>query len=65
VNRPEIERLYTPKETAAMFRVHTGTLERWARGGRIPASAIVRTIGGHRRYRATYIDALTNGSTTP
>ena len=60
-----IERLYTPKETAAILRVHTGTLDRWARTGRIPASAIVRTLGGQRRYRAAYIDALTNGSTTP
>ena len=65
MNRPVIERLYTPKETAAMFHVHTGTLDRWARTGRIPAAAVIRTIGGHRRYRATYIDALINGRTTP
>jgi predicted site-specific integrase-resolvase len=67
VKRPpvEIERLYTPKETAAKFGIVTGTLDRWARTGRIPASQVVRTLGGQRRYRAAYIDALTNGSTTP
>jgi predicted site-specific integrase-resolvase len=65
VKRPavEIERLYMPAETAAMFHVHPATLDRWVRAGRIPAAAVVRTLGGHRRYRATYIDQLVNRST--
>jgi excisionase family DNA binding protein len=44
---PETERLLTPAEVAAMFRVDPKTVTRWARDGRLTA---VRTLGGHRRY---------------
>jgi excisionase family DNA binding protein len=44
---PENERLLTPAEVAAMFRVDPKTVTRWARDGRLTA---VRTLGGHRRY---------------
>jgi excisionase family DNA binding protein len=43
----ETERLLTPAEVAAMFRVDPKTVTRWARDGRLTA---VRTLGGHRRY---------------
>jgi excisionase family DNA binding protein len=42
-------RLLTPREVAAVFRVNPKTVSRWARSGRITA---VRTLGGHRRFRA-------------
>jgi excisionase family DNA binding protein len=45
--RPDPERLLTPAEVAAMFRVDPKTVTRWARDGRLTA---VRTLGGHRRY---------------
>lgn len=45
--------LLTPGEVALMFRVNPKTVTRWARSGRISA---VRTIGGHRRFRATEIN---------
>jgi excisionase family DNA binding protein len=48
--------LLTPAEVAAMFRVNPKTVTRWARSGKISA---IRTLGGHRRFRASEItDAL-------
>ena len=41
--------LLTPSEVAVMFRVSPKTVTRWARAGKISA---VRTLGGHRRFRA-------------
>ena len=45
---PEDDRLLTPSEVAAMFRVNAKTVTRWARSGKLTA---IRTIGGHRRFR--------------
>ena len=47
--------LLTPAEVAVMFRVNPKTVTRWARAGRISA---VRTLGGHRRFRASEIRGL-------
>ena len=44
--------LLTPGEVAEMFRVNPKTVTRWARAGKISA---VRTLGGHRRFRASEI----------
>jgi excisionase family DNA binding protein len=44
--------LLTPGEVADMFRVNPKTVTRWARSGKISA---VRTLGGHRRFRASEI----------
>jgi excisionase family DNA binding protein len=41
--------LLTPSEVAALFRVNPKTVTRWARSGKISA---IRTLGGHRRFRA-------------
>ena len=46
------EALLTPSEVAAMFRVNPKTVTRWARAGKITA---IRTLGGHRRFRASEI----------
>ncbi len=35
-----------------MFRVNPKTVTRWARAGKISA---IRTLGGHRRFRASEI----------
>ena len=49
-NRPMAQNeLLTPAEVAVMFRVNPKTVTRWARAGKISA---VRTLGGHRRFRA-------------
>jgi excisionase family DNA binding protein len=44
--------LLTPGEVAIMFRVNPKTVTRWARSGKISA---VRTLGGHRRFKASEI----------
>ena len=46
------ERLLTPGEVASLFRVDPKTVTRWARAGKISA---IRTLGGHRRFRASEI----------
>ena len=40
-----------------MFRVNPKTVTRWARAGKITA---VRTLGGHRRFRASEIQQFLN-----
>jgi excisionase family DNA binding protein len=44
--------LLTPAEVAVMFRVDPKTVTRWARAGKLSA---IRTMGGHRRFRASEI----------
>lgn len=46
------ETLLTPSEVAAMFRVNPKTVTRWARAGKLTA---IRTLGGHRRFKASEI----------
>lgn len=47
--------LLTPSEVAHLFRVDPKTVTRWARAGKISS---VRTLGGHRRYRAAEVRTL-------
>ncbi len=56
------ERLLTPREVAAMFRVDPKTVTRWAQAGKLQ---YVRTLGGHRRYRASDVEALLGGESRP
>ena len=55
---PEPEALLTPAEVAALFRVDPKTVTRWAKAGKLSA---IRTLGGHRRYRAAEVQALLDG----
>lgn len=55
---PEPETLLTPAEVAALFRVDPKTVTRWAKAGKLSA---IRTLGGHRRYRAAEVYALLEG----
>ncbi len=48
----QADALLTPAEVAALFRVNPKTVTRWARAGKITA---IRTLGGHRRVRASEI----------
>ena len=52
MNGAERNDLLTPAEVAELFRVNPKTVTRWARAGKISA---VRTLGGHRRFRASEI----------
>lgn len=59
-DRPE--RLLTPGEVAALFRVDPKTVTRWASAGRIGS---IRTPGGHRRFRETEVRTLLATLTSP
>ena len=41
------DELLTPREVAAIFRVDTKTVARWAATGKLTSR---RTLGGHRRF---------------
>jgi excisionase family DNA binding protein len=47
--------LLTPAEVAMLFRVSPKTVTRWARSGKLTA---LRTLGGHRRFRASEVKEL-------
>jgi excisionase family DNA binding protein len=53
------EDLLTPAEVAALFHVNTETVSRWATAGKISS---IKTLGGHRRYRASEIRGLSQSS---
>ena len=56
MQRPaEHEELLTPAEVAKLFRVDPKTVTRWAKAGKLTA---IRTLGGHRRYRRSEVQAL-------
>ncbi|MDQ6897236.1 MAG: BldC family transcriptional regulator [Actinomycetota bacterium] len=55
IHTVEHERLLTPAEVAAMFRVDPKTVTRWAQAGKLTA---IRTLGGHRRYRESEVSRL-------
>jgi len=44
--------LLTPAEVARLFRVSPKTVTRWARSGKLTA---LKTLGGHRRFRAAEV----------
>ena len=51
----DAEVLLTPAEVAALFRVDTKTVKRWAQAGKLTS---IRTLGGHRRYRESEVREL-------
>jgi excisionase family DNA binding protein len=61
------DRLLAPREVAALFRVEPRTVTRWADQGRLRS---IRTLGGHRRFRESYIlgllhvDSFASGATS-
>jgi excisionase family DNA binding protein len=58
----EVEELMTPGEVAEVFRVDPKTVTRWAKSGKLTS---IRTLGGHRRYRADEVASLLAGTTEP
>jgi excisionase family DNA binding protein len=62
VETNEPEELLTPSEVAAMFRVNPKTVTRWARAGRI---SYIKTLGGHRRFKASEIRRLLEEAEAP
>lgn len=55
----ENDDLLRPGEVASMLGVSTKTLIRWSDDGKIP---YIRTLGGHRRFRRSVVEAVLNGS---
>lgn len=53
------DRLLTPSEVAAIFKVDPKTVTRWAHAGKLSST---RTLGGHRRYRESEVRALVESS---
>jgi excisionase family DNA binding protein len=51
--------LLTPAEVAALFRVDPKTVTRWAKAGKLSS---IRTLGGHRRYRAEEVNKFLEGA---
>ena len=49
------DQLLTPAEVASLFRVDPKTVTRWAKSGKLSS---IRTLGGHRRYRAVEVYSL-------
>ena len=49
------EELLNAAEVAALFRVDPKTVTRWAKTGKLSS---FRTLGGHRRYRRSEVEAL-------
>ena len=57
--RDKGDRLLTPAEVAALFRVDPKTVTRWAKAGKLSS---IRTLGGHRRYREIEVRRLLESS---
>lgn len=53
------EKLLTPAEVAALFRVDPKTVTRWAKAGKLSS---IRTLGGHRRYWENEVRGLLDRS---
>ena len=51
----DVDELLTPSEVAKLFRVDPKTVTRWAKAGKLSS---IRTLGGHRRYRAEEVRGL-------
>lgn len=49
--------LLTPAEVAEIFRVDPKTVTRWAAAGRLGS---IKTLGGHRRFRTSVVEAALN-----
>ena len=49
------DELLTPGQVAKLFAVDPKTVSRWANAGKISS---VKTLGGHRRFRAVEIRAM-------
>jgi excisionase family DNA binding protein len=55
---PDADKLLTPAEVAALWKVDPKTVLRWAKAGKLTE---IRTLGGHRRFKETEVRALLRG----
>ena len=47
----EPEPLLTPREVAALYGVDAKSAVRWARQGKFPDGTVVKTPGGHHKFK--------------
>jgi excisionase family DNA binding protein len=59
MNAQRDDALLTPAEVAALFGVDPKTVTRWAKAGKLSS---IRTLGGHRRYRADEVRRFLDGA---
>lgn len=59
MDRKNAETLLKPGEVAALFSVDPKTVSTWGDAGKL---TVIKTLGGHRRYRQEEVLALRNGS---
>lgn len=57
----EEERLFTPAEVAAKFRVDPKTVTRWAAAGKFRDGEVIKTLGGHLRVKESAVKRLLAG----
>jgi excisionase family DNA binding protein len=65
VRQDDDDDLLTTRELAAEFRVSPRTVERWIRGGEIPAARIGRRLWVRRRDVRRFISRHTSGQDDP
>jgi excisionase family DNA binding protein len=57
--KPEnTEVLLKPSQVAALFNVDPKTVSSWGDAGKL---TVIKTLGGHRRFRASEVMALRDG----
>lgn len=61
MDESSVDILLRPGEVAALFSVDPKTVSTWGDSGKL---TVVKTLGGHRRYRKTEVLALRNGGVT-
>lgn len=61
-SEPDGERLLKPGEVARIFGVDTKTVGTWVDAGLL---TVRRTLGGHRRYKASEIRAALEAQAEP
>ena len=54
----DAEALLKPAQVAALFDVDPKTVSSWGDAGKL---TVIRTLGGHRRFRKAEVLALRNG----
>ncbi len=52
----------TTTEAGAILGVTARTIVKWTKAGKLP---VQRTLGGHRRYLRSEIEAIRDANTTP
>lgn len=57
MSKDDEDSLLTPSEVAKRFKVDPKTVTRWAKAGKLNS---FRTLGGHRRFKASDVEAIIN-----